>query len=226
MGRVSVKRLRCIAGRYFWRPTPSVKRLGFAAEALGSDLAKAVARAQQLNALVDQTVAGKDSRREAEAEPYSVAALVELYRQDEEFTNLRPKTQAGYNSVLRNIVSIAGGIPVENISRKDAKEMYRRLKTERGLSTAAAHMRVWRILGQLAVNEGWREDNPFTKLKIKSPDARRQVWEEEEVRAFCKTAIEMGLPSMAIAVQLGLHLGQRLATFSGSPGALGRAIHS
>ena len=44
MGGVKVRRLRCIAGRYFWRPTPAIRRLGFANEALGSDLGHSMAQ--------------------------------------------------------------------------------------------------------------------------------------------------------------------------------------
>ena len=69
MGRVTVKRLRYTSGRYFWRPTPAVKRLGFAAEALGSDLARAVARAQKLNDLVEQAVGGQDQVQKLKMNP-------------------------------------------------------------------------------------------------------------------------------------------------------------
>jgi hypothetical protein len=43
VGNVDVPRLRKIAGRYYWRPTPTIKALGFENQALGSDRAAIVA---------------------------------------------------------------------------------------------------------------------------------------------------------------------------------------
>jgi len=55
---VNVPRMRCIHGRYFWRPTKAVKRLGFANVALGADLLKAVQEAGRLNDEVEKVRRG------------------------------------------------------------------------------------------------------------------------------------------------------------------------
>ena len=46
--KVVVPRLRCIHGRYFWRPTKAVKQIGFANVPLGSDLVNAIQEARRL----------------------------------------------------------------------------------------------------------------------------------------------------------------------------------
>jgi integrase len=206
MGGVKVRRLRCIAGRYFWRPTPAIRRLGFANEALGSDLAKAVGRAEQLNAEVDRALKGEDVA--AAVVPYSMDHLVQVYRADEAFTDLKPKTQAVYGRMLDEIVRHDGDVAVEAITRRYLKDVYRTLKP-RGLATAAAFMRMFRIILRFAVDEGWIDENPARQIKIKSPHPRRQVWEESEIVAFCAAANDLLIPSMGLAVQLAYHLGQR-----------------
>ena len=44
-----VKRLRRIAGRYYWRPAPAIKKIGFRMVPLGADLIIAIAHADRLN---------------------------------------------------------------------------------------------------------------------------------------------------------------------------------
>jgi hypothetical protein len=208
MGRVTVKRLRKIAGRYFWRPTPVVKRLGFAAEALGGDLAKAVARAEKLNSDVDRALMGETTAPAGAPLPFSLAHLVQVYREDEAFTGLKPKTQAGYSRMLDEIVRRDGDLLVDQISRKDLKLVYRQLQ-KRGLHTAGAFMRIFRILLGFAVDEEWIEENPARRLRIKGTRPRRQVWEDSDVAAVCAAADQLGCPSIGLAVQLAYHLGQR-----------------
>ena len=55
MGNITmnVKRLRIIAGRYYWRPSATLKVKGFHAEPLGADPVKAITRAQELNRRVE-----------------------------------------------------------------------------------------------------------------------------------------------------------------------------
>lgn len=208
MGTVTIKvpRLRFIAGRYFWRPTPEVRKLGFLNEALGADLAKAVARARELNDQVEKE--RKRAPGEVSAVPGTVAHLVKLYRSDPRFLRLAPKTQQGYGSILDEIQRVAGKVAVKGIGRRDLVQTYRALQP-RGLATAAAHMRVWRILLGFAWDEGMRNDNPARGLRLVAPPSRARVWAPAEVAAFCAQAVREGRPSLSLALRLALALGQR-----------------
>lgn len=116
---VSVPRLRCIHGRYFWRPTRAVKALGFANVPLGDDLVRAVQEARRLNEEVKKARCGAD--RQAGPRHGSVAHVVRLYRVDDAFTRLKPKTRKGYDKILREIETVAGAIMAAAITRKGLK---------------------------------------------------------------------------------------------------------
>ena len=211
MGEVTlrVKRLRRIAGRYYWRPAPAIKKIGFRMVPLGADLIIAIAHADRLNREVSERLAGID--RELHGDPVgTIAALLTSYEREDHFASLAANTRKQYLSIMREIRSNAGDLPVNGITRKDMKALYRSL-LPRGVSTAAAHMRFWRILLGYAVDEGLRPDNPATKLKVAAGRARTQVWKPDEVGAFCRAAEAAGQPSVALAVLLAYETAQRVS---------------
>src|SRR5215831_7307385 len=206
---VNVPRLRLVHGRYFWRPTQAIKRLGFTNVALGDDLFKAVKEARRLNAQVDKVKRGAD-HREGPARG-SVAHVIRLYKADEAFTNLKPRTRKGYDKILREIEKVAGAVMVAAVTRRGMKATYRELKP-RGLHIAAAHMRIWSILMGVALDEGLREPelgNPASKLKITTPPPRRHLPTFDEVMQFCEVAEREGRRSMKLAALLAFDLNQR-----------------
>ena len=206
---VNVPRLRLVHGRYFWRPTEAIKRLGFTNVALGDDLLKAVKEARRLNDQVEKVKRGAD-HREGPARG-SVAHVIRLYKADEAFTNLKPRTRKGYDKILREIEKVAGAVMAAAITRKGMKATYRALKP-RGLHIAAAHMRVWSSLMGIALDEGLRKPelgNPASKLKITTPPPRRHRPTFDEVMQFCEVAEREGRRSMKLAALLAFDLNQR-----------------
>src|SRR5215471_14816918 len=87
---VNVLRLRRVRGRYFWRPTKAVKKLGFANTPLGDDLVTATQEAQRLNAGVEKIRRGANDRPEPVRG--SIAHVIKLYKADDAFTRLKPRT--------------------------------------------------------------------------------------------------------------------------------------
>lgn len=205
--RLKVKRLRPIAGAYYWRPTAAVKRLGFDNMALGKDLAAAVEKAKALNLAVDHAKAGKP----AAPAPGTIGAVIRAYTSDdnEEFKALSDATKLGYLRVLKSIEKIAGDIPVANITRVGLKATYKALR-KRGLRTAQEYMKLWRLILGHAYDTGLRPDNPALKLKIKLPKARSQKWTFDEVLRFCGAALELGRESMFATALLEYGIGQRV----------------
>jgi hypothetical protein len=206
---VNVPRLRLVHGRYFWRPTEAIKRLGFTNVALGDDLLKAVKEARRLNDQVEKVKRGAD-HREGPARG-SVAHVIRLYKADEAFTNLKPRTRKGYDKILREIEKVAGAVMAAAVTRKGMKATYRALKP-RGLHIAAAHIRIWSILMGVALDEGLRKPelgNPASKLKITTPPPRRHRPTLDEVMQFCDVAEREGRRSMKLAAWLAFDLNQR-----------------
>lgn len=210
MGTLTVKvpRIITVKGRYYWRPTPAVKKLGFHNEALGTDLGKAIERAKFLNAEVDAEV-GRAPKQEASPRQGTVADLIRIYRRGERYKNLAPKTSREYDYILNRIEKTAGHVPVHTITRKGLMRTYSKLREAGKLRTANATMQMWAILLKTAYNEGWTDAYIAERMELSGTESRERVWTAEEVEIFCAKAVEVGRSSMALAVRLAYDLGQR-----------------
>ena len=203
--RVSVPRLRFVRGRFFWRPTPAVKRLGFAARALGADPDRAIAAARALNAEVEARQRGEVVGR---PDPSSIAGVIAAYRADPRFAELAPATRAGYRRILSEIEQLEGRERVEQITRPYLFAVYRALQS-RGRSQANAIMRVWAILLGYAHDTGLIADNPARRLRLARVEPRAEVWTPQQVAAFVAAAQAAGRASLGLAVLLAYEIGQR-----------------
>ncbi len=203
---INVPRLRSISGRYFWRPTPAVKALGFAAEALGADLDAAIAKARRLNDAVDEAIrtGGKVS-----IVPNSVGHLIQIYEASPAYAKLAASTRVEYAMGLRRIETTAARFLVARIDRKGLVETYDKLIKAHGLISANNLMKLWRILLGVAYDRGWRKDNPASKMHMTSGDARTAVWTPDQVDTVCRAATAAGRPSIALAIRLAYDIGQR-----------------
>ncbi len=208
MGEISltIPRLRRIGARWYWRATRSVRALGFPATVpLGRDASAAADAARDWNRRVDEA-----RLRASEAAPAAetMAALCAIYRASEAFAAKRRSTAEGYRSILKQIEEIAGKVIVPTITRKALRATLKLVRARRGHATMVYHAKLWRILMDLAVEEGWRTDNP-ARFRIEHPMPRARVWSDEEVGRFCAAAIAAGRPSMRLAALLGRELGPR-----------------
>ena len=77
-----------------------------------------------------------------------------------------------------------GKLQIQTIVRRHAKKWYRELREKRGDSMAASVVRTARALFQFFEDEGYRDDNPFRKLKVHVPRSTYVPWGQERVRAF------------------------------------------
>jgi hypothetical protein len=65
------------------------------------------------------------------------------------------------------------------------------------------------LLMQVGMDEGYVRRNPCRGLKLRGTRPRRVVWPDEAVDALCRTAVDMNLRSIALAVRAAADLGQR-----------------
>jgi integrase len=198
--------VRLIRDAYYWQPTASVKKLGFHAEALGREPIAAFNRALLLN---ESVAAERIKEPPLGIKRDTVAALIKLYRSDPGYQQLAPKTRKDYGYMLDRIESLERDTNVADLTRRDLKAIYREVISQNGLAMANAIMRVWRILLGAAVDDGWIESNPASRLKLISPPARRRVWSDAERSAFCENSIKLGRRSLGLAVMLGWDTAQR-----------------
>lgn len=205
MGRIRIRYFKEKPSGFYWEPTPRVRDLGFSPEPLGKDRATALARAIALNDQVKDAKAGFES---SQVRPGTVAELIHLYRQDDAYLKLADKTKRGYEQCLDAIEAWAGDMQARSITRKAVKAWYRRM-AETTPAKAAAIIRVLRLLMQFGIDEGYREDNPATKMRLHTPGGNTLAWPDEHVSAVCKAAHDDGRPSIALAVTLAWCLGQR-----------------
>jgi len=113
----------------------------------------------------------------------SISALVVTYLSSPEFL-ARPKaTQSTYRNILERFRREHGDKPVALLTRQHLNAILaQKVKTP----AAANHwLRLVKVLMQLAVDEGYRPDNPTTGIKrIKNKTDGFHTWTEEEIAQF------------------------------------------
>lgn len=216
MGNVTVKRLRKIAGHYYWRPSATLRAAGWRSVPLGADKVKAVAEAERLNLRVEMERRGANVRQERAG---TIADLVDRYMSDsnESWTRLKPASRRTYEVVLREIAKVAGDIKIGAITRKGLKDTYRALRKHRSDYVAALHMGVWAALMKFALDEEEIAVNPANKLGIRAPASRDVVWPAADMNAVIEAAESEGRHSFALAIRLLYETGQRPADIVALP---------
>ena len=201
--QVNVPRLRLIAGRYYWRPTPAVRALGFTNAALGRDLSKAMIEAQRLNEAVERAERGQAAAPSAG----SVAAVIRDYLASDWFAEKAPATRAGYRKTLARLETAFGHVPVADIRRQDLRKLAAALRdTPR---EARKMVQVFSILLSHAVELGLRPDNPALRMRLRGSPRRDTVWTPDQVAAARAAATAQGRASLAIAIALAYETAQR-----------------
>lgn len=202
--------------RYYWQPSPTLRKAGWKPLALGRDLDAAVAAAKKRNLEVDSWRTGgakpraiaKFVRRE------TVAHVIALYK-TKRLPALGEKTRIEYASKLRAIEAWAGPEPIAAITRKNilvfrdalyAPDSDGRVRA----TTAHATLKMLRTLLAWAKEEELVATNVAAgRLGIETPRPRDQVWSPDARNAILAAAAAAGLPNMALAMLLAATIGQR-----------------
>lgn len=210
---------------WYWQPSKTLREAGWEPKALGKDRAIAMREAEAINDQVDRWKAGGD--RIAKVKPHAaggtVAALVARYRKevvggfDEQGRpRLAAKTIETYETALKRIVLWAGKHPLAYVTPARVNELKKATAKpidQGGLGHAAAY-NLLKTLRQVfafaeltdAIPKG---SNPATNFELGAPTPRNKVWEAADEAAFIAAAYDLGLPSMALAVELALYTAQR-----------------
>ncbi|MGI4947579.1 MAG: hypothetical protein ACRYHC_02635 [Janthinobacterium lividum] len=221
------KRLRSGQTGYFWEQPywsrPPAERWGHkcpvASEALGTDLAAAIGKAEMLNAHLDEW------RQGVEAKPAegTVKALFAWYRAHDRFRELGHRTQIGYRANMARVeafplkTSLFGARRAAEIEAPHADAMYRALVAKHGKRTGGYCMQVCRRVWNEAIRtKKVKGPNPFAKMGIKLVAAKgNRPTTRAEYDAFRQAARDMGMQSMATAAAISFELLRRVTDVFG-----------
>jgi integrase len=214
MGKVKIRYFVCKHGRggrgtyFYWQPSADLQREGWCTRRLADQLEKAIAEAQQFNRQVDEWRQGREVLpNQADTLPW----LIKLYRLDDRFTSLSAATKRSYDQSMITIQAWserASDPPLSTIKRKHVKLFYQAMR-EKTPAKANAVIRVLRLLLAFAIDEGFLDDNPASRPRMKGRPPRQQRWTEEAIHTFCSAARSADRSSLQLAVLLGAWLGQR-----------------
>ncbi len=168
-------------------------------------VADAIKEAEKLNGHLEAWRNGLEAAKRIQIG--TVDWLIANYVKDRCFTNLRATTQRTYRGDLKEISSKLGDVPLQCLSRSDARAVCNDYAENPRKPSAIASM------GRILYNFGKEIEavtaNPFENLRISKAAPRQAVWPMETIEAVQKKAVEIGLPSISLAVQLALDTGQR-----------------
>jgi integrase len=137
----------------------------------------------------------------------TVRWLIQRFREDARFRQLAPSSQRLYGYMFKVVESFIGDALVTEVTRADANAIYNEFShTKRKASQV---IQVARPLFQYAYDMDWITKNPFAQLGVKKAKPRQTIVPAEYVEKAKARAIEMGLASVAYAIQIAYDFGQR-----------------
>jgi integrase len=211
MGTVNLRvpYLRSTPSGFYWEPSLRLKRLGLTPERLGKDPVKALARAKALN--VQASSAGESGNPQDQVREGTMAWLIRQWVASPAWAALSPATRKYYRVALRAIEDWCGAVPPRAVTRKAIRAWQRGLIHNRSQAMATIVLTRLHKLMEMARDEGLIEVNPASRLGLVHVGGDREPWSREEIAAAHDKAVELGRPSVALAVLLAANLGQREA---------------
>lgn len=162
-------------------------------------------KAQELTRKLTKWRKGYEVTTKAEG---TVGWLVSEYRSDPTFKDLEASTQKLYLHYLQLLDKKVGDFPINRVTKDEARKLYRHFAktTTRG---ATQFVQVARVVFRYGESIDKVAKNPFDKMKVAKDKARQGILSPEEIKAAKAKAVELGLPSIALAIQMGYDAGQR-----------------
>lgn len=234
-------RIPCLVGKrnkagvtsWYWQPSATLAKAGWKPMTLGKDEGAAIAAARARNQQVEEWKIGgvKPAEIRRRTQQGTVSALIARYRKDVvEGTHpvtgrprLKPQTRGLYETGLKRIEAWAGPHPLSFVTpariralrNATAKPIDKQDPEKGGLGHAAAFNLLKMVRQLFAYAERIdmipKGSNPATRFDLGAPPPRRQIWEAADEAAFIAAANDLGLPNMALAIELAIYTAQREA---------------
>ena len=201
MAKIKVRHLRVKPSGFYFEPSSLMKTVGFHAEALGVDLAVAVARCDLLNADWDRIRTDGDKKPDRSPKG-TMARLIEKLLVSSEFRDKSTARQEEIEYSIKHILPIFGPSQVDRISPKHCEEFYDILRDNGSVHKAARVMKDLRYLFNRAMRQQLTLYNPALAVKVKQPPPRRVLWRAENVPATIEKAWDQGYRGLAVGVAI------------------------
>jgi site-specific recombinase XerC len=206
--------------KYHWKPTPRMRRAGWANLDCGTDRATAIQLAEARNAEIATWDAGlnhaglghNSGPSLSDMRPRSMRELADAWMRSDHFRNtLAPKTQRLYKHSADKLMiwTEQGSIPVAHISRAACLELRDHLVRSGQKSATANTLRVLRVLMAYAVDRGIIAVNPALKMRIPESDRRTHIIDARAIDLLDRAATALHLPSVRLAMLIGFWTMQR-----------------
>jgi integrase len=131
-------------------------------------------------------------------------------------TEIKAKTRKTYQTYINHVLAWAEAVGNPDPTRLTRGHVEEALSLFDDRPVTRKHVRkVMRLVMERAISLGWRTDNPCDGVRLKTPKARFDVWEQADVDAYVAQAEAIGRQSIALAVLLEWEIGQRLTDLRG-----------
>lgn len=200
---------------YYWEPTPTLRKANWKTLALGTDLVAAIKAAEARNAEIEQW-------RSQGARPRAIAAFVRRHTladaikryRHEHLANLATSTRRTADTPLKRLDKWAGDKPLTYISRARVRALRDAMMNPAGPGYLGHHaafavLAKGRELFTWLVDQEIAGDNPFLRFGLGKPPPRQVFWEHPHFMAISAAALELELPSIALAIDIASYIGQR-----------------
>lgn len=200
--------------RIWWEPRAEDRKLGFEVVELAADrLDWSMREAKRLNAELERAQKAGTRKDAPRSSSRTISDLIQDYQRSVHYTGtLADATRKSYRVLMLQIEDKWGVRRVVDFDKPTMTTWYQTLYHGKGPRIAQALIRMMSILFSHAENVlGWRPENsnPCLRLKVQTPEGRSRVATWPEIDALLAAADAAGLPSMALAIRIGLFQGQR-----------------
>lgn len=215
-------RARASGTYYFWEPSPAQRAAGWQTIPFGRDQDAAIAGSRARNVEVAEWKTGRampDAIRAA-VRRATISHAIARYRA-EHLPHLRTdRARLTANSHLRAIEDLFGELLVDELKPHHVHDWRDRM-LGRGKYTGqtalyaphTTHNRLRALRGlynwMKKASIGLATSNPADDFDMPQPKGRKQVWERDDEGVFIAAALDLGLPSMALAMRFALYTAQR-----------------
>lgn len=207
MVSIEIRHLRIKASGYYFQPSKSMAAAGFCPEALGKDMATAVARVGALNAEWDAVRHG-DAKAAPELPPVGTTnRLIYDYGRSAKFNDLKRATQDEFDAYAPYIQKVFGKSRITSISPEQVEKFYDALRRKYSVHKTAKIMKIFSKLMNRAIKLQLIVFNPLSAVEVKQPRPRKQLWTPEQVEKAKETAWDDGYPATAVAIGIGYDTG-------------------
>ena len=117
-----------------------------------------------------------------------VSHLIDHYKFYSNFKDLADTTVRDYEYMFGFMIKHSKNCAIDKIDVSKARMMYEEVRQAHGLHVSSKLVRVSRIVFNHALDLDLISNNPFSRVKAKTPHPRKIMWTDEQVKLFLDTA--------------------------------------